>query len=824
MTVSATSRRSSVYSGNGVATAFAFAYKVFTTADVQVLRTNADGSISTLVLNSDYSAVLNADQTATPGGTVTYPISGPPMPVGVTLVILGNLPYDQTLGLPGGGNFNPAAIEQNFDRTEMQIQQIADGVASSLRVPVGETVPVLPVAASRANYVLAFDSVGNPSVLVPVSGSAASVLTDLANTADITKGDAQVGTKNTATGGVARTQHLRNEEDLRSSDFSTLQNAVTAAAGKRLLVVGANTITAAVTVLSNTEIVLMPGASVTTSTADISHFTATSATGIKISGPGTISKTGTGTAAYVSGVKFTSCTNCHVEGVAFIGMQWAAVYLDGSSSCSVRFCYTSGALGTVQDASNVCIQNASNDNVVKTNWFYGGCEHGVLIQDPYSVNALTPLRNEVVNNIIGQHTGYGVAVYMPAQKATFTASLGPASTTLTVTAVATGTIAVGLAVSTSVGTYIGTITALGTGTGGTGTYILDTSGTVASTSMAASSLAPTSNRIIGNDIRDIQGSYATNRSSGSGIYVAGAGGGGTIVANNTISNCCVQTLDRALAPGAIGVNGILPGAQRVSVSGNIINGGVQGDGITVVSSPGGASISDNTISIPVTSNGTGPGGGGLAGTGIRIENSALVAIDNPSVICLGSSSALMIYANSAPCADITVTGGLLSSPTAPPFATLTAGGALTSNLIVNGTRIKMTTGNNYGMSLVNCNGARISADVTSSTFEALRVLTSTQVRVNGGSYIASGAPNVSTSGACTGGFMDKCAYWGTAAGGMNNGGTGFNVDWRSNAAPGAGTWAVGDFTEQSVPVVGNPKRWRCTVAGAPGTWVSEGNL
>lgn len=50
------------------------------------------------------------------------------------------------------------------------------------------------------------------------------------------------------------------------------------------------------------------------------------------------------------------------------------------------------------------------------------------------------------------------------------------------------------------------------------------------------------------------------------------------------------------------------------------------------------------------------------------------------------------------------------------------------------------------------------------------------------------------------------------------------VTVRVSAVPAAGAWAVGDAAEQTVPVVGNPKGWRCTVAGSPGTWVSEGNL
>jgi hypothetical protein len=45
-----------------------------------------------------------------------------------------------------------------------------------------------------------------------------------------------------------------------------------------------------------------------------------------------------------------------------------------------------------------------------------------------------------------------------------------------------------------------------------------------------------------------------------------------------------------------------------------------------------------------------------------------------------------------------------------------------------------------------------------------------------------------------------------------------------NAAPSANTWAVGDRVVNTSPTVGQPKAWVCTVAGTPGTWVSEGNL
>ena len=44
------------------------------------------------------------------------------------------------------------------------------------------------------------------------------------------------------------------------------------------------------------------------------------------------------------------------------------------------------------------------------------------------------------------------------------------------------------------------------------------------------------------------------------------------------------------------------------------------------------------------------------------------------------------------------------------------------------------------------------------------------------------------------------------------------------ATPVTGYWQQGSRIINRVPVIGNPKAWVCTVAGAPGTWVSEGNL
>jgi hypothetical protein len=46
----------------------------------------------------------------------------------------------------------------------------------------------------------------------------------------------------------------------------------------------------------------------------------------------------------------------------------------------------------------------------------------------------------------------------------------------------------------------------------------------------------------------------------------------------------------------------------------------------------------------------------------------------------------------------------------------------------------------------------------------------------------------------------------------------------ASTAPLTGTWNLGDRVFNSVPSVGANKGWICTVAGTPGTWVSEGIL
>ena len=136
MTVPSTARRAGPYTGNGSTTTFSFSFKTFAAGDLQVTRMDTLGIETTLVLNSDYSVSLNVDQDASPGGTITYPITGSPLPAGQKLTIVGDLEYEQTTDLLGGGAFNARVIEDTFDRATIQIQQLEERLDRAAVLPV----------------------------------------------------------------------------------------------------------------------------------------------------------------------------------------------------------------------------------------------------------------------------------------------------------------------------------------------------------------------------------------------------------------------------------------------------------------------------------------------------------------------------------------------------------------------------------------------------------------------------------------------------------------------------------------------------------------
>lgn len=162
MTISSTLRKAGPYVGNGVATSFAFAFKVFATSDLVVTRTTvATGTESVLVLTTDYTVSLNADQNANPGGTVTYNPSGTPMASTHNLTITSDVPQTQGTDIPNAGGFYPEVIENALDKSTILAQQIEEILGRTIHFPVADSnTPQLPSFSVRANRALGFDSLG----------------------------------------------------------------------------------------------------------------------------------------------------------------------------------------------------------------------------------------------------------------------------------------------------------------------------------------------------------------------------------------------------------------------------------------------------------------------------------------------------------------------------------------------------------------------------------------------------------------------------------------------------------------------------------------
>lgn len=155
-----TARRAGPYACNGVTTSFAFSFKVFADADLRVVKKTSAGLESDLALTTDFTVTRNADQEASPGGTITTLTA---YATGNTLTLLSQLAYTQTADITNAGGFFPDVVENALDRMTILAQQLKEIYNRIVVAPASDSNPVmtLPVKALRANAYLTFDSNGD---------------------------------------------------------------------------------------------------------------------------------------------------------------------------------------------------------------------------------------------------------------------------------------------------------------------------------------------------------------------------------------------------------------------------------------------------------------------------------------------------------------------------------------------------------------------------------------------------------------------------------------------------------------------------------------
>jgi len=162
MTINSTLRKTNPLVGNGVASTFPFAFKVFTQQEIVVLKLEvATGIETTLNLTADYTVTLNGDQNGNPGGSITL-VAGA-LANGFNLVITSNVQALQGTDLTNQGGFFPEVINDALDKAIILHQQQQEKLDRSIAFSATNTIGSLEItegAVARANKVLAFDGSG----------------------------------------------------------------------------------------------------------------------------------------------------------------------------------------------------------------------------------------------------------------------------------------------------------------------------------------------------------------------------------------------------------------------------------------------------------------------------------------------------------------------------------------------------------------------------------------------------------------------------------------------------------------------------------------
>jgi len=121
MAIASTVRRVN-YTGDGIAVAFPFSFKVIAAADMQVEKT-VGTTIIILALTTDYTVTLNADQNIAPGGLITMVVA--PL-VGEAIAVTSRTAKTQSVKLTSGGAFLPNVLNDALDRATIHAQELED--------------------------------------------------------------------------------------------------------------------------------------------------------------------------------------------------------------------------------------------------------------------------------------------------------------------------------------------------------------------------------------------------------------------------------------------------------------------------------------------------------------------------------------------------------------------------------------------------------------------------------------------------------------------------------------------------------------------------
>lgn len=129
MTISSEINRSGPYSGNGVTTDFEYKFKILEPQHLQVIRTDASGADSILVLDADYIVTGIGND----GGGSAVIVPAPAAGSRITLLL--DVPFTQETDLENQGAYYAETVEQALDLIVMRLQQLKERAARAVTIP-----------------------------------------------------------------------------------------------------------------------------------------------------------------------------------------------------------------------------------------------------------------------------------------------------------------------------------------------------------------------------------------------------------------------------------------------------------------------------------------------------------------------------------------------------------------------------------------------------------------------------------------------------------------------------------------------------------------
>lgn len=216
MTIGSESIKDGPYSGDDSTTSFAYNFKVFADADIRVVLTNTSDVESDLTLDVDYSLSTNADQDASPGGTLTYPLSGDPLATGEKLTIVNEPSFTQSSDLQNQGPWEPQVVEDMVDRNTVLNNRNKEALERSIKLPISTSSSAdLTLPEPVANRGIKFNSDASALELTAADPDAAAdeAAAAAASAAAAAISETNAGTSETNALGSANDANLWATED-----------------------------------------------------------------------------------------------------------------------------------------------------------------------------------------------------------------------------------------------------------------------------------------------------------------------------------------------------------------------------------------------------------------------------------------------------------------------------------------------------------------------------------------------------------------------------------------------------------------------------------